>query len=367
MLKKQICSFISALICNFAKVYNACMTISVIIPVYNVEKYIKRCLDSVIAQESNEFNIECILVDDCSPDMSIDIAKGIIAQYSGSIIFRLLQNPDNQGLSCSRNNGLMIAKGDYVFFLDSDDDLVPNSLSYLYKEVNQKGCDVDMVIGNSYDYHSGNYWQKRDGTPSLLLNHDDIMRRFLRVEIPPMAWNKLVRRQFLLDNHFSFRPRMLHEDELWSYQLFNVIHSVVLMPKVTYHYEQNEFSIMNSPNSLIPRTEGCHIIVSCVLESLCSDLYVDRFFWGIYIYMHSEDIIRTEKLTGDVVLRNKQLRKMLIKRSITDFRLSILFFLLLTIHPPFSWLIHFKWFRQKYNRVMLFFRELALFFDFLHS
>ena len=82
---------------------------------------------------------------------------------------------------------------------------------------------------------------------------------------------------------------------------------------------------MNSPTSLIPRTEGCHVIVSSVLNSLCRDLYVDRFFWGINIYMHSEAIIRTEKLTGDVVSRNKQLRKMLIKRSITDFRLSILF------------------------------------------
>ena len=342
------------------------MTISVIIPVYNVEKYIKRCLDSVIAQESDDFDIECILVDDCSPDMSMDIAKGIIAQYSGSIIFRLLQNPDNQGLSYSRNNGLMIAKGDYVFFLDSDDDLAPNCLSYLYREINQNGHDVDMVIGNSYDYHSGNYWQKRDGIPSLLLNHDDIMRRFLRVEIPPMAWNKLVRRQFLLDNQLSFRPRMLHEDELWSYQLFNVIRSIVLIPEVTYHYEQNEYSIMNSPTCLIPRAEGCHIIVSCVLDSLCSDLYVDRFFWGINIYMHSEAIIRTERLTGDVVSKSNLLRIAMINRSLVDRRIFIFLFLVLTIQFPFKCLVRFRWFRQNYHRVMKFFRKLALFFDFLH-
>jgi glycosyltransferase involved in cell wall biosynthesis len=342
------------------------MTISVIIPVYNVEKCIKRCLDSVIAQESDDFDIECILVDDCSPDMSMDIAKGIIAQYNGSIIFRLLQNQENQGLSCSRNNGLMIAKGDYVFFLDSDDDLAPNCLSSLYKEINQNGRDVDMVIGNSYDYYSGNYWQKKDGTPSLLLNHDDIMRRFLRVEIPPMAWNKLVRRQFLLDNQLYFRPRMLHEDELWSYQLFNVIRSVVLIPEVTYHYEQNEFSIMNSSTSLIPRTEGCHFVTACVLESLCPDLYVERFFWGIHIYMHSEVIIRREKMVGDVVLRHKQLRRMMINKSLADCRFSIFLFLLLTIQSPFNCLIYFKWFRHSYNHVMHFFREVALFFNFLH-
>ena len=342
------------------------MTISVIIPVYNVEKYIKRCLDSVVAQESNDFDIECILVDDCSPDKSIDIAKGIIDHYNGSIIFRILTNKENEGLSCSRNNGLMVAKGDYVFFLDSDDDLEMNCLSCLYGEINQYGCVVDMVIGNSYDYRSGHYWQRRTEPPSLLFNHVDIMRKFLRVEIPPMSWNKLVRRQILLDNALYFYPRILHEDELWSYQLFNVVHSVVLVPNVTYFYEQNEHSIMNSPTRLIPRIEGLHMIVSSVLNSLCHDLYVDRFFWGIYIYMHSEAIIRTEKLTGDVVSRNNQLRKMLIKRSATDFRLSILFFLLLTIQPPFSWLIHFKWFRHKYNRVMHIFKRLALFFGFLH-
>ena len=69
------------------------MVVSVIIPVYKVEQYIQRCLESVIAQECDDFDIECILVDDCSPDMSMDIAKGIIAQYNGSIIFRLLLNP----------------------------------------------------------------------------------------------------------------------------------------------------------------------------------------------------------------------------------------------------------------------------------
>ena len=366
MLKIQICSFISALICNFAKVYDACMTISVIIPVYNVEKYIKRCLDSVIAQESDDFDIECILVDDCSPDMSMDIAKGIIDHYNGSIIFRILTNMENEGLSCSRNNGLMVAQGDYVFFLDSDDDLAKNCLSCLYGEINQYGCVVDMVIGNSYDYRSGHYWQNREEPPSLLLNHVDIMRKFLRVEIPPMSWNKLVRRQILLDNALYFYPRILHEDELWSYQLFNVIRSVALVPNVTYFYEQNEHSIMNSPTSLIPRTEGCHVIVSNVLNSLCRDLYVDRFFWGINIYMHSEVIIRSEKLLGDVVLRHKQLRSMMINKSFVDRRFAIFLFLLLTIQFPFNFLIYFRWFRHSYNHVMHFFRKVALFFDFLH-
>ena len=342
------------------------MIISVIIPIYKVEKYILRCLESVVAQECNDYDIECILVDDCSPDMSMVIAKEFIKHYCGLIKFHIITNTENQGASVSRNNGLLIANGEYVFFLDSDDYLMVNCLSCLYREINQNGRVVDMVIGNSYNYASGYNWLKEEKSPSLLLNHADTMRRFLRIDLPTMAWNKLIRKHFLLDNHLMFRPGMLHEDELWSYESFNVVSSVVLISEVTYNYEQVAESIMNSASNLIRRTEGYHILVSSMLNSLGHDLYVDRYFWGIYMYMQSEAIIRTEKLTGDVVSRNKQLRKMLIKRSITDFRLSILFFLLLTIQPPFSWLIHFKWFRHEYYRVMFFFRRLALFFGFLH-
>jgi len=100
------------------------MIISVIIPIYNVEKFIRRCLESVIAQECAEFDIECILVDDCSVDMSMVIAKEIIDHYHGQISFHILSNSENQGPSVSRNNGMMIAKGDYVFFLDSDDSIL---------------------------------------------------------------------------------------------------------------------------------------------------------------------------------------------------------------------------------------------------
>ena len=96
------------------------MIISVIIPVYKAANYILRCLESVVAQECDAFSIECILVDDCSPDKSMDITKGFIDQYKGSVSFCIISNTENQGPSVARNNGLMIAKGDYVFFLDSD-------------------------------------------------------------------------------------------------------------------------------------------------------------------------------------------------------------------------------------------------------
>lgn len=343
------------------------MTISVIIPVYKAANYILRCLESVVAQECDAFSIECILVDDCSPDKSMDITKGFIDQYKGSVSFCIISNTENQGPSVARNNGLMIAKGDYVFFLDSDDYLAKNSLSSLYKEIDQYGCVIDMVIGNFYDYQIGNYWHDREGPPSLLSNHVDIMQRFLRVELSMVAWNRLIRRQFLFDNHLFFRPGMLHEDELWSYKLYNVVQSIVLIPEVTYLYEKNGDSIMNSSANLISRIEGYQIIVSGMLNSLCNDLYVDRFFWGIYMFMKSEAIIRNEGFSGEIVSKNKQLSRMMRSRSLSDCRLFIFFFLQITIQPPFSWLIRYSWFRKKYYRVRMVFRKLALIFDFVHQ
>lgn len=342
------------------------MTISVIIPVYKVEKYIQRCLKSVVAQECDDFDIECILVDDCTPDKSMDIAKDFIDHYSGSISFLFFYNSENQGLSVSRNNGLMMAKGDYVFFLDSDDDITANCLSNLSKRINQNGRVVDMVIGNSYDYHTNHYWLNREGSPILLLNHIEIMRRFLQVEIPMMAWNKLVRRQLLIDNHLLFRPRMIHEDELWSYELFGVIGSVVLIPEITYIYEQNEESIMTSSSNLICRVEGCQILVSKMLDSLCRELYVERFFWGINMYMKSEAHIRTGRLMGEIVLNNRQLCRLMIERSLRDLRLTIFVFLLLTIQSPFCKLIRYRWFRQKYYWIRKLFYKFAIVFDFIH-
>ena len=121
-------------------------SISIIIPVYNVEKYIERCLLSVIGQKGLDGFVECILVDDCTPDRSMQIAQKLIGDYQGSIHFRIIHNNENQGLSCSRNNGLKIAKGDFVYFLDSDDYIYPNCLELLSQRLTYNGSLVDMVV-----------------------------------------------------------------------------------------------------------------------------------------------------------------------------------------------------------------------------
>lgn len=337
------------------------LSISIIIPIYNVEKYIERCILSVMGQKGIDGFVECILVDDCTPDSSMLIAQQLIDNYHGPILFRIIHNKENLGLSCSRNIGLRFSKGDYVYFLDSDDYISPNCLDLLSQRLTYNGGFVDMVVGNSYDFHHNKYWQNQEGETLLLTDHDSIMRLFLQFEIPMMAWNKLVRRQFLLDNHLLFVPKMIHEDELWSYELYNVVNSVVLIPETTYSYEDNAGSITSSTTNYIRRVEAYHKLVSVMLASLkYNNLYVERFFWGIHMYMFSLDLLLHHELPSELKSQNVILRGMMMKKALGDGRWAISVFLLLTVFPPFLQLIRFGWFRSHYHLMTSFFKGIAL-------
>ena len=99
------------------------MKVSIIIPVYNVSLYIERCIKSVMSQTYQD--IECILVNDATPDDSIAIAERLIADYNGTIQFRILNHEHNKGQSTARNTGIDASTGDYLYFLDSDDEITP--------------------------------------------------------------------------------------------------------------------------------------------------------------------------------------------------------------------------------------------------
>ncbi|MFW5517943.1 MAG: glycosyltransferase family 2 protein [Segatella copri] len=113
--------------------------ISIIILVYNVEQYIEECLMSVTNQSITE-GIECILVDDCGQDNSAAIAKRFVDSYQGDIRFTFIQREKNGGLSAARNTGIKAATGKYVYFLDSDDCLVPSAIETLISIGDKNGA-----------------------------------------------------------------------------------------------------------------------------------------------------------------------------------------------------------------------------------
>nr|WP_319271818.1 glycosyltransferase family 2 protein [uncultured Draconibacterium sp.] len=227
------------------------MKISIIIPVYNVEDYIERCFESVKNQSYS--SIECIFVDDCSPDNSIQILQKLIATYIGKIEFQLVSHKINKGLSEARNTGTEYAKGEYIYYLDSDDEITSNCIEELYKLV-RKYPKIDVVQGNTQTIpqpNRNNDWRNISlkDFPEYVNNSSWIKQRcFKHPKIPVNAWNKLVRKDFILDNSLFFRPGIIHEDVHWMFYVTKHIHSIAFTETYSYIHYIVPNSIMRSNN-----------------------------------------------------------------------------------------------------------------------
>ena len=135
------------------------MNISVIIPIYNVEKYVERCILSIMNQTYTE-SVECIVVNDCTPDNSMKIVERLVADYKGTIQFKLFHHEHNKGIAAVRNTGLYAASGDYILYIDSDDYCEPDMLEKMYAKAMEGNADV--VIADYWDtlYGATNAWYK---------------------------------------------------------------------------------------------------------------------------------------------------------------------------------------------------------------
>lgn len=215
-----------------------CPKVSIIVPVYNVSQYITKCLDSVYGQTYK--NIELILVDDYGSDDSMTIVHDYLTSHV-SIDAHIISHKKNRGLSAARNSGMEKASGEYVYFLDSDDYITPDCIEALVKPLNNKKYDV--VVGD---------YQYSDGKKSDLKLHNEelsdqqILDSYANGLWYVMAWNKLCRKDFLLDNNLTFEEGYLHEDVIWNFKLACKAQSMYFINNVTYNYLVRSSSIMTS-------------------------------------------------------------------------------------------------------------------------
>lgn len=208
------------------------MKISVIIPLYNVADYIEGCLKSVFSQSFDD--IEVILVDDCGQDNSLDIARRVMDECAGNISCRILSHSHNRGLSAARNTGLAEAKGDYVFFLDSDDQLLPNALERLLVAAEKN--EADVVVGEYCTTGGDDSCLSHLCGNLVLTSQMEVLEAYIAQKFYVMAWNKLVRRDFLQRRGIVFVEGLVHEDNPWSFEIACKAAKVVLLKEVTYQY-----------------------------------------------------------------------------------------------------------------------------------
>ena len=177
--------------------------ISMIVPVYNVEPYIKECFDSIAAQ-TYDGQMECIFVDDCGQDNSLALLSECVDRYEGPIEISIVHHDRNRGLSAARNTGIDRAKGDYLFFIDSDDTIIPDCLKLFAAKV-EKHPGVDLVVGNSHWEKTATLDFDKKQIPEFSDNPAWIRKSMLkRFYLPVQAWNKLVRKDVIKNERIYF-------------------------------------------------------------------------------------------------------------------------------------------------------------------
>lgn len=201
--------------------------LSIIIPIFNVEKYIDRCLQSILPQTLTN-NIEIILVNDGTPDKSMDIVSKYAETYSISII-----NQRNQGLSMARNNGLKVAHGEYVWFVDSDDTLLPEAIEKVLTVLKEhKGIDVIATVLLQKKENNGTTAMEYTPDFSVKTGRDYMFRG----NHLGASQRYILRRNFLLDNNLFFMPNVYHEDGEFGHKMMYLAKSVYVMSEPVYCY-----------------------------------------------------------------------------------------------------------------------------------
>lgn len=270
--------------------------VSIIVPFYNVEKYIEKCLTSLVNQTLEE--IEIILVNDGSKDNSIKVAKDFEQKYPAKI--RYYEKP-NGGLGDARNFGIKFAKGEYIAFLDSDDYVEPTMYEEMY----------EMAIKEKSDMVECNFWweypnKKKEDIGVEYKNQNDML---LKARV--VAWNKLIKKE-IYEKHpeARFAVGLRYEDVEGFYKILPYINKVSFVRKPFIHYVQRNNSISNTQNK---KNEEMFIVLDNVLnyykEKNIYEKFEKELEYTYTRYLLCSSLKRISKI------QEKQIRKDLLEKT----------------------------------------------------
>ncbi|MDO4511448.1 MAG: glycosyltransferase family 2 protein [Bacteroidales bacterium] len=266
------------------------MRITVIIPIYNVARYVEECLLSVMRQCFQD--LEVMVVDDCGTDESMPIVRscllsnGFVEQAATAVWVKadtpmtvtILRHERNRGLSAARNTGIAAATGDYLYFLDSDDVITPDCISTLVEQV-ALHPGVDMVQGGAYsdDLRKDNLVH----APSLFFHVPPFTqgkracRRLMQnARMCAMVFNRLLRREWVMEHGLYFGEGLVHEDELWTFTAGKHISSIAYTSEETYFYRHNGLGITANADS-----EQSAESICAIAEHILTQLPITSFYY----------------------------------------------------------------------------------------
>lgn len=205
--------------------------VSIIIPVYNAAAFIEKSLFSALNQTFD--SIQYIIIDDCSGDNGLEVAKNVVFHHlrKNDVVFH--QHKTNGGVSAARNSGILLASGEYLFFMDADDMLSSNCIELHFNAIVKKNADFTAasheIIGRK-TIHAGkaNFSE---------LNGGEIVKSYLKREWSVTSCNKLIKRSLVLDHELFFPIGIIHgEDALWTLKLSLCANHMAAIPDTTYFY-----------------------------------------------------------------------------------------------------------------------------------
>ncbi len=259
------------------------MILSLIVPVYNVEKHIDRCLKSLVKQNLKHDEYEIIIIIDGSVDKSYLICESYKKLFNNiKIVYQ-----ENQGLSAARNTGILHAKGKYLWFIDSDDTIEINILRIIAESILKYETDI-VNIGFTYI--------KNKDENILYLPNNKLQieviktKSFLKdFDFKPMAWSYIFKTSFLLQNNLNFQEGILHEDEEFTLRIICYSKNILIFNLHIYNYYLNENSIMSGfkTKSTFDKFKILDTYEHLIKSSKIHSQYIDFINYRAFIIIYS--------------------------------------------------------------------------------
>lgn len=301
------------------------MILSIIIPVYNVEKYIEKCIRSCEAQDISTTEYEIIIVNDGSKDKSLEIIERVVDDYNNIIVI----NQSNQGLSGARNTGMRNAHGDYYMFVDSDDWIAENCLSKLIQKLEREKPDCLAMCAcnviNDKFVRRQSYLNENTMTGVELLMHG----------VSPCAPFSIWNSSFLKDNNLCFYEGIFHEDVEFTTKAYYLAKKISLINDIIYFVYQNPNSITRTSNP--KRSYDLINVVNTQLSSFMKNVKKEHlviFHNRISLNINNalNNIMSADKKDLDnlnlLFYKNKSFFKHMIKSSILKYKVEgVLFYM----------------------------------------
>jgi len=256
-------------------------SVTIIIPIYNGEPFIRHCFENICQQSYDHSAIECIFVNDGSEDGSASVITNLIASDQSGIRFQLISHEHNQGVSAARNTGIKAATNDYLFFLDSDDTISPECVELLIRATTTYP-EATIIVGNLLNKKEDTCHHTKLETVctrGYQQNLHDILL-FIYTSYPV---NKLISKNFVLENNLYFPVGIPYFEDLhWNIDVARHSNEIVYLPEITYYYEY----VTSSAMSVSSKKQD--IIAECYMSLIKKAMSLNEpdCFVEVHLFIH---------------------------------------------------------------------------------